>query len=177
MSDRANLGIIDLTKVAAPDIRVKLKRADDSEAIYRVPGNAPSGLLVEILVLFREVDGVDGEDGDLMVDLRSQLQEKMDELFALRNADYEDGEIRLGDEELAYLIAGLFQRYYNAEPSEDPEGGDRPTEETEEAPAAEKPEAESSPSTPQRRRSGQRSRARPGGKASRASRSSTSSPT
>lgn len=164
MADRADLGIIDLTKVAAPDIRTKLKRADDSEAIYRLPGNAPSGLMIELMVLLREIDGADSEDLDVIADLRLQVQEKIDELFCLRNKDYEDGEVKLNDEELATLVAGLFQRYYNAE-----EDGDRPTE----------PETETSSSedsTPPRPRREPRSRkSSPARKAPR--RSSTSSPT
>jgi hypothetical protein len=179
MSDRPDLGIIDLTKVAAPDIRVKLKRADDTEQIYRVPGNAPSGLMVEMMVLLREVDNADEDDLDLIASLREQIQEKVDDLFALRNAEYEDRDIVLNDDELATLMAGLFTRYYNSE--EGPEGGDRPTEEEPEAAAPEAPESEaapspSTPSTPRRKRSGQRSR-RSSPAAKSPSRSSTSSPT
>lgn len=171
MADELDLGIIDLTTVAAPDIRVKMKCADDTTAIYRVPGNAPSGLMIEMLVLLREVDKVDPEDIELVADLRIQLQEKVDELFTLRNADYAIGDIKLGDEELAFLVHGLFQRYYDsAPPAEGDEGGDRPTGEEEQA------ETPSSTSTPPRRRSGQPSRPR-SPQARAPSPSSTSSPT
>lgn len=144
MADRADLGIIDLTKVAAPDIRTKLRRADDTDVIYRLPGNAPSGLMIELMVLLREIDAADSEDLDLIADLRNQVQEKIDSLFALRNKDYVEGDVELNDEELATLVAGLFQRYYNQE------DGDRPTE----------PETETSnseDSTPPRPRSEPRS--------------------
>lgn len=163
MAASPDLGLIDLTKVASPDIRVKLRHADDTDAVYRLPGNAPSGLMIELMVLLREIDAADNDDLELVADLRGQLQEKVDDLFAIRNKDYAEGDVRLDDEELAALISGLFQRYYNAE-----ESGARPTEpETE-------PEEE--PSTPPRprsaRRSPQSSRARKA-----PSRSSTSSPT
>jgi hypothetical protein len=163
MAERADLGIIDLTKVAAPDIRVKLRRSDDTDAIYRIPGNAPSGLMVELMVLLREVDQAENDDLDLIADLRVQIQEKIDDLFMLRNKDYEDGEIKLNDEELATLVAGLFSRYYNTDVEE---SGDRPTEsETEEAATA-----DSTPrSEPRSRKSSAARKAR--------SRSSTSSRT
>lgn len=167
MADRADLGIIDLTKVAAPDIRVKLKRADDSDSIYRIPGNAPSGLMVELMVLLREVDGADAEDLELIADLREQIQEKIDDLFALRNKDYEDGEVKLNDEELAALVSGLFRRYYDAEVSE--EGSERPTKSESESPKEEDDEASTPRSAPRSRRSSRAPKKR--------SRSSTSSPT
>ena len=125
MADELDLGLIDLTMVARPDLRVKVRRADDTEQIYRIPGSAPSGLIVELMVLLREIDRADAEDIELIADLRAQVQEKVDELFALRNSEYEPGEIRLGDEELSALVRGMFERYYRAE---EPEGGDRPTE-------------------------------------------------
>jgi hypothetical protein len=164
MADRSDLGIIDLTKVAAPDIRVKLRRADDTDVTYRIPGNAPSGLMIELMVLLREIDGAENEDIETIADLRAQVQGKLDELFTLRNKDYIDGDVRLGDEELAALVAGLFSRYYNTEEPE--EGGERPTEEP--------TEAEPEPTTPRSAR-----RSRPSSAAARKarSRSSTSSPT
>jgi len=165
MAERSDLGIIDLTKVAAPDIRVKLRRADDTDVTYRIPGNAPSGLMVELMVLLREIDGAENEDIELIAELRAQVQEKLDELFALRNKDYSEGDVKLGDEELAALVAGLFSRYYNAEEPE--EGGERPTEEPTE-------EAEPEASTP---RSARRSRPSSATARKARSRSSTSSPT
>lgn len=167
MADRADLGIIDLTKVAAPDIRVKLRGADDKDTIYRIPGNAPSGLMVEMMVLLREIDAADGEDLELISDLRNQVQEKVDDLFCLRNADYQAGDVELGDEELAALVSGLFQRYYNVS---DEEGGDRPTE------PQEAEEEQPSTSTPPRPRSAPRSPRRSPARKTR-SRSSTSSQT
>lgn len=166
MTDHADLGIIDLTAVSAPDIRVRLRCADDSVEEYRIPGNAPSGILVDLMVLLREVDAAEADDLGLIADLRSQIQEKSDDLFLLRNSTYEPGDVKLSDPELGALVAGMFRQYYGV----DAEGGDRPTvpEEEPETPAA----------TPPKPRSGQRS-----GKSSRAaraparSRSSTSSPT
>jgi len=167
MSERADLGVIDLTKVAAPDIPVKTRRADDSEARWRLPGNAPSGLMVELMVLLREVDQAPDDDLELIADLRAQIQEKVDELFALRNKDYQDGDVKLNDEELGTLVAGLFKRYYDGNEPEG-EGGGRPTEE--------EPPSASTSATPQRQRSERRSR---GSSRQRKapSRSSTSSPT
>lgn len=171
MAEQADLGVIDLTKVAAPDIRVKTRRADDSVETWRIPGNAPSGLMVELMVLLREVDQSPDDDIELIADLRAQIQEKVDELFALRNKDYEDGDVKLGDEELGTLVAGLFQRYYGGNESG---GGDRPTVPEEEPEAAE--EEPSTSATPPRPRSERRSRASSRSRKA-PSRSSTSSPT
>lgn len=178
MADAADQGMIDLTAVSRPDIRVKLTTADGKSEIRRIPGNAPSGLLIDMMVLLREIDKQEPDDLEAIASLRDELQEKVDDLFAMRDPDYADGDVKLSDEEMGMLVASMFQRYYDrAKPDGDGEGGegdgDRPTE------AAEEPEAEpKSASTPARQRSAARSpRRSSAAKRKPRSRSSTSSPT
>lgn len=169
-------GLIDLTAVSRPDIRVKLSTADGKSEIRRIPGNAPSGLLIDMMVLLREIDKQEPDDLEAIAALRDELQEKVDDLFAMRDPDYADGDVKLSDEEMGMLVASMFQQYYDRateSPDEDDEGdGDRPTE------AAEEEEPPKSASTPPRQRSAARSpRRSSAAKRKPRSRSSTSSAT
>ncbi len=104
------------------------------------------------------------------------MQEKVDDLFALRDSQYADGDVKLSDEELGMLVTSMFQRYYGSNIDAEPdEGGDRPTEPEAEAEAEpDKPSA----STPPRPRSGRRSpRSSSKAASGKRSRSSTSSRT
>lgn len=170
-----NTGMLDLTAIARPDLRVKAKVSGDREKVYRFPGDPPSGPLLRLVVLLQELESCELEHDDIeelqkAEAISEEIGEVLDDLLGRRNADYEPGEFRPAQPELVTLIGWLFAQYRpEAGPEED---GDRPTEPEEEP---DQPEEEPS-STPPRQRSERRSRATTPRKP-RASRSSTSSST
>jgi hypothetical protein len=160
---------IDLDKVVATPIPVKV-----GSETYKLPGDAPSELLLRIIVLVDEVEKAgrgEGLEGDtpeeiaeagihVMLAKRQDLNAAIEELFSIEQ-EIDEGEIELSDPQIAALVQALFSRYY---PGTGEEGGARPTGEN---------------STPPKPKSAQRSRRNSRGakpKAPRASASSASSP-
>lgn len=136
--------LIDLDAVLAEDIQVQI----DGDK-WPLPGDAPSEILLKILLLSETLENVAKEnDAGRILEVREQITEKVDELFALRTdpEDFpsqrlvrgEEGEegaeyeptMGLSDARVGALVSSLFEVYYTlpegaAEAAE--EGGARPT--------------------------------------------------
>lgn len=170
--------LLDLDAVVAEDLEVKLGGRN-----WKLPGDAPSELLLRIIhlqqELFRagteaeEMGEVDAEQEaevtNRLLGLRSQLTERLAELFSMRNEHADDcsswdeeGEcdcglkLELSDVQIGTLIGWLIEQYGMAG------DGDRPTK----------------ASTPRKPKSSKPSRPKSNGTAKpKRSRSLTSSPT
>lgn len=105
--------VIDLSGVLRPDLRVKFEQGG---TIYRLPGDPPSEEFLRIGMLLRELSGLEAteESAERAKELREELGEAVDDLFALKNADYEPGEIRLPDRQLIALFNQLSETYSQA---------------------------------------------------------------
>ncbi|HXS25887.1 MAG TPA: hypothetical protein VN719_16750 [Gemmatimonadales bacterium] len=111
-------GLIDLDAVLAPDIRVKL-----GGETYRLPGDAPTETLLSIVQLTEEMDkAVKATDETRILELRAEMAERVEDLFALRQDIPEGFGAAIPEVQTVELVRRLFQHYYG-----DGEGGDRPT--------------------------------------------------
>lgn len=148
--------LIDLDAVMQPDLRVRLGGVD-----YRLPGDAPSEVLLRISVLADELAKQSTSanfDPEQLLGVRTELGEAVEELFRIRQPELDS--LSLSDTQIAQLMEALFAHYF----PKDEEGGDRPT------PARTPPKPRSS-------RPSARSSTASGGRKRTQSRSSTSSPT
>lgn len=118
--------LIDLDAVLAEDIYVQL-----AGERYALPGDAPSEILLKILLLSESLENVAKEnDAGRILAVREQITEKVDELFMLRNdpevfpdqrlvsgeegdedAEYEPS-MGLSDAQIGALVGALFETYY-----------------------------------------------------------------
>lgn len=139
MAGGESIGMIDLDAVLADDLPVKL-----NGKTWKLPGDAPTELLLSIILLSEQAqEAIEKEDTDRMLEVRAEMSDRVEDLFALRQEVPEGFGAALVDAQIGELVAKLFAHYY---PSGEG-GGGRPTPE---------PEAE----TPQSSRSSGRSRPR-----------------
>lgn len=106
--------LLDLDAVARPDKTVELEQAG-RKVRYRLPGDPPSGLVVRMDVLNRELTRAqDDKDAEAAQELSEQLREIVLELFQLRQPDLDMGFIdSLSYDQLGavfYFTLGLYQQ-------------------------------------------------------------------
>lgn len=123
MAGGESVGFIDLDAVLAPDIKVKLNDAE-----WKLPGDAPTELLLGIILLSEQAQkAIEDDDTEKMLDLRAEISDRVEELFAMRQEVPEGFGASLADAQIGELVQKLFAHYY-ADDEDDPEaGGGRPT--------------------------------------------------
>jgi len=143
MASGESIGMIDLDAVLASPIKVKV-----DGATYKLPGDAPSELLLSIILATERLEeAVKENEPKRLQEIRGEVSDLVTELFSILQEVDEGFGSGLADIQIGELVSKLFAHYYKVD-----EDGDRPT--------ADKPEAE----TPPRQRSGGRSRPRSGGR-------------
>ncbi len=120
MAGGESVGFIDLDAVLAPPIKVKLEGKE-----WKLPGDAPTELLLSIVLLSEQAqEAIDKEDTERMMELRAEMSERIEDLFAMHQEVPEGFGSQLVDAQIGELVSKLFEHYYSGGDEED---GDRPT--------------------------------------------------